>query len=110
MFSPPGYVSRESLKRFFGHNKSVRGEITFEELVERRIVICGGPKTVRNALADCHHQAGFENLLCLLQFATLPADLTEKNIRLFAREVLPFAQSLGDNDYRGFDAGRVAAE
>ena len=41
---------------------------------------------------------------------TLPADLTEKNIRLFADEILPFAQPLGDTDYRGFDARAVAAE
>ena len=65
---------------------------------------------MRRAIGDCHHQAGFEHLLCLLQFATLPADLTENNIRLFADEVLPFAQSLGDTDYRGFDARNVAAE
>ena len=110
MFSPPGYVTTESLRRFIGHNKSVRGETTFEELVERRIIICGGPETVRQAIRDCHHQAGFEHLLCLLQFATLPADLTEKNIRLFAEEVLPLAQSLGDDDYKGFDARTVAAE
>jgi alkanesulfonate monooxygenase SsuD/methylene tetrahydromethanopterin reductase-like flavin-dependent oxidoreductase (luciferase family) len=103
-------VSAESLRRFIGHNKSVRGEITFEELVERRIIICGGPETVRDAIRDCHHQAGFEHLLCLLQFATLPADLTERNVRLFAKEVLPFARSLGDKDYRGFDARSVAAE
>ena len=80
MFSPPGYVTTESMRRFVGHNKSVRGEITFEDLIEHRIVICGGPETVRHAIEDCHHQAGFEHLLCLLQFAILPADLTEKNI------------------------------
>jgi hypothetical protein len=92
-----------------GHNKSVRGKITFDDLVDGGIVICGGPETVRNAIRDCHHQAGFEHLLCLLQFGTLPADLTENNIRLFAKEILPFAQSLGDKDYRGFDASKVAA-
>jgi hypothetical protein len=26
----------------------------------------------------------------MLQIATLPADLTEKNLRLFAKEVMPF--------------------
>ncbi len=81
-----------------------------DQLVERRIVICGGPETVRRAIRECHNLAGFEHLLCLLQFATLPSDLTENNIRLFADEVLPFAQSLGDDEYRGFDARKVAAE
>ena len=33
--------------------------------------------------------------------ATLPSDLTEKNIRLFAREVLPALQTLTDKEYAG---------
>jgi hypothetical protein len=37
----------------------------------------------------------------MLQFATLPGDLTEKNIRLFAREVLPTLQTLTDKEYSG---------
>ena len=32
---------------------------------------------------------------------TIPSDLTEKNIRLFAREVLPALQSLTDKEYAG---------
>jgi hypothetical protein len=39
--------------------------------------------------------------LALLQFGTLPRDLTEKNIRLFAREVLPALQALTDKEYAG---------
>jgi hypothetical protein len=31
----------------------------------------------------------------------LPGDLTEKNIRLFAREVLPALQCLTDKEYAG---------
>jgi hypothetical protein len=52
---------------------------------------------------DTHRLLGFQNLLCLLQFGTLPRDLTEKNIRLFAREVLPALQSLTDKEYGGMD-------
>ena len=33
--------------------------------------------------------------------ATLPRDLTEKNIRLFASEVLPALQRLTDKEYAG---------
>ena len=50
---------------------------------------------------DTHRLLGFQNLLCLLQFGTLPRDLTEKNIRLFAREVMPALQGLTDKEYAG---------
>ena len=40
-------------------------------------------------------------------FATLPRDLTERNIRLFAQEVLPALQPLSDKEYAGM---QVAAE
>ena len=34
--------------------------------------------------------SGVGNLIAMLQVATLPADLTEKNLRLFAAEVMPY--------------------
>ena len=52
---------------------------------------------------DTHRTLGFQNLLCLMQFGTLPRDLTEKNIRLFAREVLPALQGLTDKEYGGME-------
>jgi alkanesulfonate monooxygenase SsuD/methylene tetrahydromethanopterin reductase-like flavin-dependent oxidoreductase (luciferase family) len=110
MFSPPGYVTRESYRRVLRHNQSVRGEQSFESLVERNIVICGSPDTVRKRIAQCQREAGFENFLCLLQFGTLPRDLTEKNIRLFSKEVLPAIKTLGSKDYQGFEAKGLAAE
>ena len=74
------------------------------------IVICGSPDTVRKRIMECQRQAGFENFLVLLQFGTLPRDLTEKNIRLFSKEVLPAIQALGPSDYQGFEAKGLAAE
>ena len=42
--------------------------------------------------------------MTLLQFGTLPPDLTVRNIRLFASEVMPALRSLTDAEYRGFDS------
>jgi hypothetical protein len=56
---------------------------------------------VRKQFMDTHRLLGFQNLLCLLQFGTLPRDLTEKNIRLFAQEVMPALQELTDKEYAG---------
>ncbi len=36
----------------------------------------------------------FGNLLVMCQFGTLPADLTRKNLELFAKDVLPALRKL----------------
>ena len=56
---------------------------------------------MRKRFVDTHRLLGFQNFLALLQFATLPRDLTEKNMRLFAKEVLPALQPLTDKEYAG---------
>src|SRR5579872_3710771 len=96
MLFPPGYLSMQSLKNM----RSVRrpaiqgGKVSIEGLMETRIFLCGAPDTVRRKLVESHRELGFQNFLAVLQFATLPRDLTEKNLTLFAREVLPALQAL----------------
>jgi alkanesulfonate monooxygenase SsuD/methylene tetrahydromethanopterin reductase-like flavin-dependent oxidoreductase (luciferase family) len=102
MLFPPGYLSAKSLKNMLTHKRSVAGqEHTVDTLIEQGIILCGSPDTVRKRLMDSHRLLGFQNFLALLQFATLPPDLTEKNIRLFASEVMPALQSLTDKEYAG---------
>jgi hypothetical protein len=104
MLFPPGYLSTKSLKNMRSHKRSVSGqEHTIDTLIEQGIIVCGSPDTVRKQFLDAHHLLGFQNLLCLLQFGTLPRDLTEKNIRMFAREVMPALQGLTDKEYSGMD-------
>jgi alkanesulfonate monooxygenase SsuD/methylene tetrahydromethanopterin reductase-like flavin-dependent oxidoreductase (luciferase family) len=110
MFVPPGYMSPSSMKQIFAHKATLRGGQTIEDMVERGVIAVGSPDTVRKILTDRHHQAGFDHLLLMPQFGTLPADLTEKNIRLLATEVIPALKALGDDDYRGFEPAAVAAE
>ncbi len=111
MYFPPGYTSRESFKRVIaGKMALVGGKKTIEELNEHGIIICGSADTVRRRLTRCHHELGMGHFICHLQFGTLPRDLTENNIRLFASAVMPALQSLGDNDYRGFEAGTIAVQ
>jgi alkanesulfonate monooxygenase SsuD/methylene tetrahydromethanopterin reductase-like flavin-dependent oxidoreductase (luciferase family) len=102
MMFPPGYLSANSLKNMRTHKRSVTGQQhTVDTLIEQGIFLCGSPDTVRKKLTDAHRLLGFQNFLALLQFATLPRDLTEKNIRLFAKEVLPALQGLTDKEYEG---------
>jgi alkanesulfonate monooxygenase SsuD/methylene tetrahydromethanopterin reductase-like flavin-dependent oxidoreductase (luciferase family) len=104
---PPGYTSRDSLRRMMQTKGAVFGKSTGEGLVEKGIAVVGSPDTVRKRFEQCHRELGFQNLVTLLQFGTLPGDLTERNIRLFAKEVLPALQALSDKEYRGFDAKAV---
>jgi len=50
---------------------------------------------VRASFEKYWREMRFGNLLVLCQFATLPADLTRRNMELFAREVMPALKALG---------------
>jgi alkanesulfonate monooxygenase SsuD/methylene tetrahydromethanopterin reductase-like flavin-dependent oxidoreductase (luciferase family) len=104
MLFPPGYLSPKSQANMRSHKRSVAGqEHTIDSLIEAGIIICGSPDTVRRRFTETHRLLGFQNLLCLMQFGTLPRDLTERNIRLFASEVLPALQELTDDQYGGME-------
>ena len=65
-------------------------EMKAENLIELGMVVAGSPATVREQLAAYSRELGVGNLIAMLQVATLPADLTEKNLRLFASDVMPY--------------------
>jgi len=89
MLLPPGYTSRESLKNVMKAKAAIFGDITLEKSIELGLIVCGSPNTVRQALEAYWKDMRFGNLLVLCQFGTLPADLTRRNMELFAREVMP---------------------
>jgi hypothetical protein len=62
--------------------------------MEMGMIVCGSPATVRQTLEMHWNAMKFDNLLTMLQFASLPADLTRRNMELFAKEVLPALQAL----------------
>ena len=107
---PPGYMSMQSYKRVAAHKRNITGGAAMETLMETGVVIVGSPETVRRKIAECHEVLGFGTFVALMQFGTLPAALTEKNIRLFAEEVLPAIRPLSDREYRGFEPAHAAAE
>ncbi len=110
MFYPPGYMSPESLKSVMQLKRANAGGVKIETLIERGIIFCGSPDTVRSQIAAAQAELGFQEFLCMLQFGTMPAALSVKNIRLFAKEILPHLQALTDRDYRGFELPKHAAE
>ena len=65
-------------------------QLTIERLEELGMVIFGSAKTVRETLLARQKKMGFGHLIAMLQVATQPAEQTEKSMRLFASEVLPY--------------------
>lgn len=90
---PPGYTSVRSLARI---NKALTRFMstcrTREEIEAGSYAIVGSPATVREKLTEQIERLGIGNLLGLFQIGTLPADLTRRNMQLFAAEVLPALQ------------------
>jgi len=87
---PPGYVSLSSFKTLMKTKSAQTVDRTMEELIDSGTFICGSPQTVREILLARAEEMGHGNQLCLMQFGTLPEDLTRKNMELFAGSVMPF--------------------
>jgi alkanesulfonate monooxygenase SsuD/methylene tetrahydromethanopterin reductase-like flavin-dependent oxidoreductase (luciferase family) len=94
MLLPPGYTSRESLKNVMKAKAQMFGDVTLEQALELGLFVCGSPKTVLSSFEKYWQELRFGNLLVMCQFGTLPADLTRKNLELFAREVMPALRKL----------------
>ena len=94
---PPGYLSLRSMKAVM-EAKAGRFRVqTIDEMIDQGTLICGSADTVRRRLLELHYELGFGNLLALLQFGTLPAELSRKNIELFASDVMPFLRDNVDS-------------
>jgi alkanesulfonate monooxygenase SsuD/methylene tetrahydromethanopterin reductase-like flavin-dependent oxidoreductase (luciferase family) len=110
MFFPPGYTSPASMRQIVTAKSSIMAaQKTIELLAEQRVIIVGTPDTVIKQLKDCHRQLGFSQYVAMLQFGSMPHDMAEKNIRRFAKEVLPALQSFDDRNYQGFEMPKAAA-
>ena len=87
---PPGYTSARSIARINkAMDKFMTSAKTRDQIEEGAYALVGSPQTVRDKLLHWIKYLGVGNLLSLLQLGTLPADLTIKNMTMFAREVMP---------------------
>ena len=97
MLMPPGYSSTQSMARFAENLLKRRdaGKRTYEEMQDKGFIVFGSAETVRQRLLDYQQRLGFGKLVTLLQFGSLPADLTRQNMERFAREVMPALRPVG---------------
>jgi alkanesulfonate monooxygenase SsuD/methylene tetrahydromethanopterin reductase-like flavin-dependent oxidoreductase (luciferase family) len=88
---PPGYTSIESLRMIRERHSYIQsGGQQAETVMKEGVFICGGPDTVRRQFDTLISQFGVGQVMANLQFGTLPHDLTMKNMRLFAQEIIPY--------------------
>jgi len=89
MLLPPGYLSLKSMQGVMAAKAQVSGGARdIDAVMQSGMFLCGSPKTIRDKLKHFQKEVGFGYVLSMLQFATLPADLTAKNIALYANEVI----------------------
>ena len=106
---PPGYSSMASYKYVMETKFKVREQfLTHETLTGNGMFVCGSPETVTEILARRFDEMGYGNLVCMLQFGTLPRELTEKSMTLFANEVMPKLRHLGEESEARLAAASAA--
>ena len=87
---PPGYTSARSLGSILKSAGTFMLNVDrWDDIVEGRYAIVGSVATVTDLLIDSLRRLGTGNLLGLFQLGSLPYDLTTRNMRLFASEVMP---------------------
>ena len=90
MLLPPGYLSLASMKGILKAKGAITGgPQTLEGLSEKGMFVCGSAATVRDRLVGYQRQIGYGHLLALMQFGTLPHELTLASMERFARTVIP---------------------
>jgi alkanesulfonate monooxygenase SsuD/methylene tetrahydromethanopterin reductase-like flavin-dependent oxidoreductase (luciferase family) len=99
VWMPPGYIDPPALVKFLDDLRSmVTGPRPSDPAAAmfRRSPLVGSPETVAERLLGFVKDLRIGTVLGLLQFGSLPADLTRKSMTLFAREVIPAVRAEAD--------------
>jgi alkanesulfonate monooxygenase SsuD/methylene tetrahydromethanopterin reductase-like flavin-dependent oxidoreductase (luciferase family) len=92
MLLPPGYMSLSSMKATMKARRSLGSRPrtqTAADLISSGTALIGSPKTVVEKIKRMQDETGFDNLVSMLQFGTLSDELTNRNMQMFASEVMP---------------------
>lgn len=94
---PPGYMADAGLRKMLeasGRNfaSGDETEMSWEDVQSWR-AIAGSPETVANKLGEWLDETGAGRVLCHLHLGDMPGWKTEKNLTLFAEEVIPRIRS-----------------
>jgi alkanesulfonate monooxygenase SsuD/methylene tetrahydromethanopterin reductase-like flavin-dependent oxidoreductase (luciferase family) len=103
-FEAPGYRTRRSTEFAIKTNqpgdiaKVAALEKNWKTLIDNGFIIAGSPATVADRLIEAAKSLRFGNLHALLQIGSMPHALTEKNITLFAEEVIPRIRGVWEDE------------
>ena len=93
---PPGYSSMASYKSVMAGKFKFREQyLDIDTLIDNGMFACGSASTVVEFLERRQSELKFGTLVSMLQFGTLGRELTEKNLRMFAGEVMPKLRDVG---------------
>jgi alkanesulfonate monooxygenase SsuD/methylene tetrahydromethanopterin reductase-like flavin-dependent oxidoreductase (luciferase family) len=93
MLLPPGYMSLSSMKNTMRLRKALGTRArnqTIDELIASGTVVVGSPRTVRERIEQMRERTGLNILVAMLQFGVLTNELTQRNLELFASDVMPY--------------------
>ena len=96
MLLPPGYMSLPSMKNTMKMRKALGTRArnqTIDELIASGTVVVGSPRTVRERIEQMRERTGLNIVVAMLQFGVLTNELTQRNMELFASEVMPHLRS-----------------
>src|SRR5271154_1819940 len=99
---PPGYIDPPALVQFLADLRGlVEGPRPSDAAaaVWKRSPLIGSPATVRERLLAYVEELGLGTVLALLQFGSLPAELTARSTRLYATEVVPYVREHADKHF-----------
>jgi len=102
VWMPPGYIDPPALVQFLADLRGmVQGPRPSDAAaaVWKRSPLIGSPATVRERLLAYVNELGLGTVLALLQFGSLPADLTARSTHLYATEVVPYVREHADKHF-----------
>ncbi len=93
MLMPPGYSSVSSLMNIMKAKGNISEDMSAEKAVELGFLLAGSPKTVRQRIEETQKQMGYGHFMTQIAFGTMPKELSDKSLTLFATEVMQPMQS-----------------
>ena len=107
VWMPPGYIDPPALVQFLSELRAMVGgerPKDAKEAVWRRSPLVGSPDTVRERLLAYVKELRLGTVLALLQFGSLPAELTSRSARLYADEVVPYVRKAAEEHFASLGA------
>ncbi|HWI22680.1 MAG TPA: LLM class flavin-dependent oxidoreductase [Baekduia sp.] len=88
---PPGYVTESSLRKAMagGYRSTPLSEIGIDTMMEHGWLVAGSPETVASRLTELLDEAGAARAVLGMNSGTKPRWLAQKNLTMFAEEVIP---------------------